>query len=89
MNQTDSMYKTIYDVILMVIPYIDPEDLLEDTDIFGLGLDSVNAMRLILHLQTSFGISFSTADINFENFKTIANIAHTIKQKLTPEFMSI
>ncbi|MGB3559424.1 MAG: acyl carrier protein [Geitlerinemataceae cyanobacterium] len=85
MNTTDSIQQNIYDVILMVIPYIDAEELLEDTDIFSLGLDSVNAMRLILHLQTEFGIRFSTADINFENFKTIANIARTIEQKIAPE----
>ena len=85
MNNFESIQNTIYDVILMVIPYIEPEDLLEDTDIFSLGLDSVNAMRLILHLQTEFGLSFGTADINFENFKTIANIARTIERKLMPE----
>lgn len=89
MNTLDSIQNTIYDVILMVIPYIDPEDLQEDTDIFSLGLDSVNAMRLILHLQTEFGISFGTADINFENFKTIANIARTVEQKVMPERVSV
>jgi acyl carrier protein len=85
----DSIQKNIYDIILLVIPYLDPEDLLEDTDLFSLGLDSVNAMRLILHLQTSFGISFTTTDINFENFKTIANIARTIEQKFTPELVLV
>lgn len=82
MNTFESIQQTIYDVILMVIPYIDPEDLLDDTDIFHLGLDSVNAMRLILHLQTAFGIAFSTKDINFDNFKTIANIARTVEHKI-------
>lgn len=89
MNTFESIQKTIYDVILLVVPYIDPEDLLEETDLFSLGLDSVNAMRLILHLQTSFDISFTTTDISFENFQTIANIARTIEQKLMPELVSV
>jgi acyl carrier protein len=88
-NTLDSIQKTIYDVILMVIPYIEPEELLEDTDLFNLGLDSVNAMRLILHLQTAFGINFSTTDINFENFRTIVDISRMIERKIAPEFAAI
>lgn len=82
MNTFDSLKRTIYDTILMVIPYIEPEELLEESDIFMLGLDSINAMRLILHLQTAFGITFNTSDIRWENFKTIANISRVVEQKL-------
>lgn len=85
MNTFDTLQKNLYDIILRVIPYIEPEELGEETDLFSLGLDSVNAMRLILHLQMAFGITFTSGDLNFENFKTIANISRVVEQKVVLE----
>jgi len=63
------------------MPNIDQSQLLDETDIFTLGLDSVNAIRLITNLQSTFKVSFSTSDINFNNFRTITNIAEIVARK--------
>jgi acyl carrier protein len=47
-----------------------------------LGLDSINALRLILHLQSTFDVTFSGTDINFSNFQTVEKMASLIDSKL-------
>lgn len=68
-------------ILLNIMPNIDQSQLLDETDIFTLGLDSVNAIRLITNLQSTFKVSFSTSDINFNNFRTITNIAEIVARK--------
>lgn len=68
-------------VVLTVLPDVDSQDLLDDRDIFSLGLDSINAMSLIFNLQDAFGINFEASEISFENFRTIADIVELIKRK--------
>ncbi len=69
------------DVVLNLLPDISSEELLEDTDIFGLGLDSINAMTLVFNLQDAFDIQFESDEISFENFRTVGDIVELIKTK--------
>ncbi len=69
------------DVVLNLLPDISSEELLEDTDIFGLGLDSINAMTLVFNLQDAFDIQFESEEISFENFRTVGDIVELIKTK--------
>ncbi|MBE9166066.1 acyl carrier protein [Pleurocapsales cyanobacterium LEGE 06147] len=69
------------DVVLNLLPDISSEELTEDTDIFGLGLDSINAMTLVFNLQDAFDIQFESNEISFENFRTVADIVELIKTK--------
>jgi acyl carrier protein len=69
------------DVVLNLLPDISSEELTEDTDIFGLGLDSINAMTLVFNLQDAFDIQFESDEISFENFRTVADIVELIKTK--------
>ncbi len=46
-----------------------------------MGLDSVNAMSLILKLQNNFTIKFAVNDINAENFQSVATIVKLIDKK--------
>jgi acyl carrier protein len=71
----------IEDVVLNLLPDISSEELSEDTDIFGLGLDSINAMTLVFNLQDAFDIQFESDEISFENFRTVADIVELIKTK--------
>lgn len=68
-------------VLLNVLPDVSLSDLLDDVDIFTLGLDSINAMTLIFNLQEAFGIEFDTSEINFENFQTIQDMVRLISSK--------
>jgi acyl carrier protein len=69
------------DVVLNLLPDISSEELTEDTDIFGLGLDSINAMTLVFNLQDAFDIQFESEEISFENFRTVGDIVELIKSK--------
>jgi acyl carrier protein len=68
-------------LILQVLPSVSDQDLADDTDVFGLGLDSINAMSLIYNVQDTFDIRLETSEINFENFQSVATIVEMIERK--------
>lgn len=78
---TQYIQEKVEDVVLNLLPAIDREDLSCDQDIFSLGLDSIHAMTLVLNLQQEFGITFEPAEIQFENFRTTANMVNLIQSK--------
>ncbi len=68
-------------VILELLPNVEPQTLGDECDIFGLGLDSINAMSLIFNLQDAFEVKFDTEEISFDNFQTVAKIVELIEKK--------
>jgi acyl carrier protein len=55
-----------------------------DTDLVGTGLlDSLALVELLAQLEETFGISVSTDDLEFENFRSIASIAGFVAQRTT------
>lgn len=68
-------------VVLELLPDVGSEELSDESDIFSLGLDSINAMTLVFSLQDAFGIKFETHEISFENFRTVADIVELIEKK--------
>jgi acyl carrier protein len=68
-------------VILELLPHVERQNLLDECDIFGLGLDSINAMSLIFNLQDTFEVKFETDEISFDNFQTVAKIVELIEKK--------
>lgn len=81
MNTMEDIKQQVRNVVLEILPNVNPEEVLDDSDIFGLGLDSVNAMILVMNLQEGFGIMFQTDEITFDNFRTIAKIVDLIAKK--------
>ncbi|PZD73364.1 D-alanine--poly(phosphoribitol) ligase subunit 2 [Acaryochloris thomasi RCC1774] len=71
----------IYSVVLSILPNTTEDQIADDSDIFALGLDSVNAMNLIFQLQDEFGVQFDMGEINLDNFRTVANIEELLKSK--------
>lgn len=68
-------------IVSEILPDISSEDIADNTDIFSLGLDSINTMTLVTNLQDGFDIQLETNEFNFENFQTIANIIDMIRRK--------
>jgi acyl carrier protein len=68
-------------VILELLPNVEPQNLADECDIFSLGLDSINAMSLIFNLQDAFEVKFETNEISFDNFQTVAKIVELIEKK--------
>jgi acyl carrier protein len=83
MESLDLIKQKSHDVVLELLPDIRSEELSDETDLFDMGLDSINAMTLVLSLQDAFGIQFDTNEISFENFRTVADIAELINRKET------
>ena len=68
-------------LILEILPDVSLEELSEDSDIFSMGLDSINAMTLVNNLQSSFDIQLDTSEITFENFQNMRAIAEFVQSK--------
>jgi acyl carrier protein len=81
MKNIDLIKQETTNVVLNILPNINSEDLLESSNLFSMGLDSVNAMSLILKLQNNFGIKFAVNEINAENFQSVATIVKLIDKK--------
>jgi acyl carrier protein len=47
-------------------------------DLFEAGLDSMSIMRLLIHVETSFGCRIPVSQVNRENFSTVQKIAALI-----------
>lgn len=69
------------DVVLELIPDLSRDELGDESDIFSLGLDSINAMNLVFSLQDAFDITFDVEEINVDNFRTVADITELVKNK--------
>jgi acyl carrier protein len=81
MQQTSTHDETIKTIIAELIPDLSPDEISDHTDIFDLGLDSINAMTLVFNLQEAFSIKFEASEIDIENFHSVADIANLIATK--------
>jgi acyl carrier protein len=81
MKSIDFIEEKTKNVVLSVLPNLNSEDLSDSSNLFSIGLDSVNAMTLVLKLQNTFGIKFVATDINAENFQNVASIVKLINEK--------
>ena len=81
MEGIEAIRQKSHNVVLDILPTVNSEELLDDMDLFSLGLDSVNAIMLVMSLQDTFGVNFETTEISIENFRTIEDIAKLIETK--------
>lgn len=58
-------------------------DFADETNLLTNGiLDSLSTLKLLSYLEDKFGIKFEAADVDENNFRSIANIAQFITMKL-------
>lgn len=81
MENLEAIKQKSHDVVLDVMPNLNSDELLDDMDLFNLGLDSVNAIMLVMNLQDAFGVNFEATEISLDNFRTIEDIVKLIKKK--------
>ncbi len=72
-------------VILETLPQIHRKELSDDSNIFSLGLGSIDVMTLITKLENTFNIKFSIHEINFDTFQNLNTIVALIKHNKHPE----
>ena len=62
---------------------VKPEDIKDDTPLFGedLGLDSIDALELVVALEKEFGIKIEDEDVGLKVFQNIDTLASFILEK--------
>ncbi|MEO6486742.1 MAG: phosphopantetheine-binding protein [Thermoanaerobaculia bacterium] len=61
-----------------------PDDIADDDPLFGggLGLDSIDALEIVVMLETEFGIKVKNESSARDSFTSIAALAQFVEQKL-------
>lgn len=61
---------------------IDPATIVDDAPLFGegLGLDSIDALELVVGLEQEFGISIPDEDVGREAFASVNALAEYVKK---------
>ena len=65
---------------------MDPDTIEDDAPLFGdgLGLDSVDALELVVALEKEFGIKIQAQEIGREAFASVAALARFIETRYSP-----
>jgi acyl carrier protein len=60
-----------------------PEEIREDAPLFGegLGLDSIDALELVVALEKEFGIKIDDGDVGVKVFQNLNSLASYVSQK--------
>jgi acyl carrier protein len=83
MITTDDLKKTL--IVGLVLEDIDPSEIADDDPLFneGLGLDSVDAIELVVILDNEYGIKFKDMDEAREVFETVQILTDYINENAT------
>ncbi len=65
------------------LEHVKPEDIKDDTPLFGegLGLDSIDALELVVALEKEFGIKIEDEDVGVKVFQNIDTLAGFIQDR--------
>jgi acyl carrier protein len=64
-----------------------PDDIADDEPLFagGLGLDSIDALEIVVMLESEFGIKVKNETSARDYFKSVSTLADLVGQKLSQE----
>lgn len=64
-----------------------PDDIKDDDPLFagGLGLDSIDALEIVVMLETEFGIKVKNESSARDNFHSVASLAEFVKQRIADQ----
>ncbi|HSP33066.1 MAG TPA: phosphopantetheine-binding protein [Thermoanaerobaculia bacterium] len=64
-----------------------PDDIADDEPLFGggLGLDSIDALEIVVMLESEFGIKVKNETTARDSFRSISTLASYVEQKLAQE----
>ncbi|MDP9362218.1 MAG: phosphopantetheine-binding protein [Acidobacteriota bacterium] len=64
-----------------------PDDIKDDDPLFagGLGLDSIDALEIVVMLESEFGVKVKNESAARENFRSIASLAEFVEQRLAEQ----
>jgi acyl carrier protein len=64
-----------------------PDDIKDDDPLFagGLGLDSIDALEIVVMLETEFGIKVKNESAARDNFRSISSLADFVSQRMAEQ----
>jgi len=65
---------------------VKPEDIGDDTPLFGegLGLDSIDALELVVALEKEFGVKITDEEVGVKAFQNLGSLAAFLEAKKEP-----
>ncbi len=83
MNDADLNAKVKDLIVRRLKLEIDPASIADDAPLFGegLGLDSIDALELVLGLEQEFGIKVADEEVGIKAFSSVNSLADFIKEK--------
>ncbi len=74
--------KLVREKLREIMQIENPEQLSAEEDLKEYGMDSLNAIELVVALEMEFGIEFSEEDLLVDNFCTIQKLVDTVNKYL-------
>lgn len=72
----------IYDVVLNILKQYCSGSLNPDTDLFEIGLNSFNAVNVLVELEKYYKITFDDEELDLSKIRTAKNLEAFVKYKL-------
>jgi acyl carrier protein len=86
---TNDLRRRLKELLIERLKFEDmtPEDIPDDEPLFGggLGLDSIDALEIVVMLESEFGIKVKNETSARESFRSISTLASYVEQKLAQE----
>lgn len=78
MNQFEQVKHKVCSVISNNITNHNEQEIMNTTDLFNMGLNSLNTIQVVMDLEEAFNFEFDYQKISYENFKTVTSISNFI-----------
>lgn len=86
---TNDLRRKLKELLIERLKFEDmtPDDIPDEEPLFagGLGLDSIDALEIVVMLESEFGIKVKNESSARESFRSIASLASFVEQKLARE----
>lgn len=82
----DDLKRKLKELLIERLKFEDmsPEDIGDDEPLFagGLGLDSIDALEIVVMLETEFGIKVKNENSARDYFKSVSSLAEFVNQRM-------
>jgi acyl carrier protein len=86
---TNDLRRKLKELLIERLKFEDmsPEDIKDDEPLFGggLGLDSIDALEIVVMLESEFGIKVKNETSARDSFRSISTLASYVESKLEQE----
>ncbi len=86
---TNDLRRKLKELLIERLKFEDmgPDDIPDDEPLFGggLGLDSIDALEIVVMLESEFGIKVKNETTARDSFRSISTLANYVEQKLAQE----